>query len=223
LLSGFKTGERHCYQDYVNGPRELLDMEKKQGQDSFLLLLIEVHSLSLERPLWVTLNHRAPTSPKLQTWMYANLFDLETRKKCVTHPSRCPFSISSLTMNYFSIHRSREKFCLSQPYYQLLDKRDYFPGDGKGQCILRRPWKAGTFEWPTSLSFLSVGYNLESSPSTYKEWPPRTPEMKLLKGFPCNTVLGGKILSTLFSHNFVLVVLGIHCDNIFECQKIRNL
>ena len=53
-------------------------------------------------------------------------------KKWVTHPSRCPFFISSLTMNdLFSIHRSREKFCLSPPYYQLLDKRDLFPWEWK--------------------------------------------------------------------------------------------
>lgn len=119
---------------------------EKQVQDSTLILLTELSMLSsnLEMPLWIALNnHRTLISPIFQAWMYSNSFDLQTRKKWVTHPSRCPFSISSLTMTYSLSIGQEKSFALAHLTINFLTREIYFPGNGKGQCILRKPWKMG--------------------------------------------------------------------------------
>lgn len=65
------------------------------------------------------------------------------KEKWVTHPIRCPFSISSLTMTYFLSIGQEKSFALAHLTSNFLTREIYFPGNGKGQCILRKPCKVG--------------------------------------------------------------------------------
>lgn len=122
-----------------------LDMEKSQTQDSFLLLAYRLNILltALERPLWMAFIVKTH-------WFHQNFKQECTQvylsyrqgRKWVTHPSRSPFSISSLTITYFLSIGQEKSFALAHLTINFLTREIYFPGDGKGQCILRRLWKA---------------------------------------------------------------------------------
>lgn len=109
---------------------------KKHIQDLFLILFTELsmYSLNLERPLRVILNNqRTLISPIFQAQMYSifKFISLIDKEKMGYSPFQMSLFHFFSYNDLFSIHRSTENFCLSPPYYQLLDKRDLFPWEWK--------------------------------------------------------------------------------------------
>lgn len=106
-------------------------MEKSQTQDSFLLLVYRfnisfvslgkanVNDILQSKHIDFYRNFRHECTQVYLSYRQGRRWD--------THPSRSPFSNSSLTVIYFLSIGQEKSFCLSPPYYQLLDKRDLFP------------------------------------------------------------------------------------------------
>lgn len=132
----------------VNARTLRFQQEKKQVQGSFFISFIELIILSpnLERPSWITLNnHRTLISPIFQARMYANSFDLYRQgKNGLLTLLDVPFSFLLLQwMTYFLSIGQEKSFALAHLTINFLTREIYFPGNGKGQCILRKPWKIG--------------------------------------------------------------------------------
>lgn len=145
-------------------PREVsAAMEKKQVQDSFLISFTELRMLPPNLA-----GHYKPHLIITAHWFH-QYFKHECiqihlihkqGKKWVTHPSRCPFSISSLTMTYFLSIGQEKSFALAHLTINFLTREIYFPGNGKGQCILRKPWKIGHSLNNPCLSLSSVNIQI---------------------------------------------------------------
>lgn len=134
--------------DQYRNAEKFHQTREKKVQGSFFISFIELSILSpnLERLLWITLeNHRTLISPIFQAQMYANSFDLYRQgKNGLLTLLDVPFSFLLLQwMTYFLSIGQEKSFALAHLTINFLTREIYFPGNGKGQCILRKPWKIG--------------------------------------------------------------------------------